>query len=226
MAQILKTGSIILRTGQSIFITGQIPVPVLDLDGENLIGTPGSAISLWPEAGGNNAFQTTAISQPLIETVGGKKCVRFDGVNDFLFLTVPVVAKTAFFVVESLGANTDFTPLVSGTSGDVSEMAYFDGHGENWFRHFGGLFGTSATDRLFTNGTRVSPPSAQPKLTVRHLLCLDVSLVVNISRLVNRSVGGGTSINMRMYRLVIYNKRLTDIERSAVTQQLRTLYAI
>ncbi len=61
------------------------PVPLLDLEADQLVLGDGDPVALWADQSGNgHDFTQTGAARPTKQTVSGYATIRFDGVDDFM----------------------------------------------------------------------------------------------------------------------------------------------
>lgn len=223
MAQILKSGGTILRTGQSIFLTGQAAVPLVKLPASTLQGINGTPVFDWQDAAGNAILvQPTALRQPTIRqnAINSFPVLVFDGQDDMMVFPFFILAKTIFIVYRFLTLDFSFSnnPLF-----ETQGQGPFDFNtGQGSVVRPGNNFESETRNRLFVNGIQ-EPSRNTPQRTFFRVLCFDCVPDYNLFSLLGANTANQ---HLEIAHLEIYGKRLTDTDRNTVTGQLKTIYGL
>jgi hypothetical protein len=99
-----------------------IPGLQLYLVDTTLSGSDGDAIGTWTKSGGvgSNATQATSGKKPLLKIVGDVKCLRFDGVDDFLHAAISGMTSDCTVLVLAKFNSAGTGALVDLSSDDSS----------------------------------------------------------------------------------------------------------
>lgn len=106
----LRTGLISARGGVVVdtpFAPDDISGLMAWYKGDDLSGTDGDPIGTWADASGNgrDLTQATSSKKPTIQTVSGKRVLRFDGVDDEM-LTAAFASPTSGVTVYAIASPT------------------------------------------------------------------------------------------------------------------------
>lgn len=198
-----------------------------------LVGTQAnnSAMSIWPDVSGNNAHlrQTVAASQPTFfasdAAIGGHAAVEFDGAGDFFSTPAQMDTKTVVLVYKYFSSGRrDFLGSTSGV--------YYNQLGANeLFRSdTGTAYGFQPYNQLYINSMPVKPALAVKQM-VYTVLIIDVTDALGLNRII--SVGKNfaeqsvlMAFHGRMTELIMYDYRMTTLNRKALESSLMTKYGI
>lgn len=239
---ILRAGTNILKAGSNIFTVGDLKPPVLDLNPAAITGKINNdKISAWADSINNNlALQATAIRQPTYKTNvhNGLPAVDFNGTQS-LSLQVAVKTKTIFIVLVPNVSNQTYGSLFSGVV--HAQDSYYQGGATNQYFYGSGTSSTAADNvadnphnKLYLSNQLVTPITAAQRALVPTLLVLDIGAA---------AFGGGKTadigmignqiflypdrgINAKFLRLLIYDFRLTAVDRINKANQLIQQYAL
>jgi hypothetical protein len=210
----------------------------------------GNTVAQWADQAGNgaNATQATVSRQPVFVTtaINGKPAVQFDGADDFMEFTLPVSGLSEMTIVVVNSSRTELDASMFGSYrssiywGDqrntgVSALYLTPLSPEMQFR-FGGTtaYGKylrptklgaawsvstavkqAGNERLFVNGTQVYSVTGQP------------ATITGVPNLGNLGRGfNGVGYIGQIAEVLVYNRALTDTERSELNTYLKSKYGL
>jgi len=227
--RLLKSGNYILTS------SNENPVPDLDVNPALLENyTDGQIVPVIPDGGDKhiNIFQETTGKQGVYKAnlYNGKPAIRLTGASKMFYSLSPnVLVGTMMIVFKNSGSTNGLWHLVS----DPNQNYFHGGTGTTIFHNAATFFGGIATNRLFQNGGRVSSTLAV-KTTNLMLLTLDVGVPmtagVNYSSILSY-IGARVAYDDGYFtgdlvRLICYSKRLTELQRVNIENELKTLYGL
>lgn len=233
MKYILKAGNSILTTQGFIFQVGDMRPPVADYDAALITDVANQGpVMQWKEQSGNNntARQTVAAEQPvyIASAVNGKPAVQFNGMQG-LNMGVLTDAKTILVVCK---ANSPSSPQFHTLFGGPGASNYYQGGEttEYFYSSNPAQYGGENHNRLFRNGAFINPKALVIRQNTFVLLSLDVAQDTLSNRLGIIGNQGflypNRGFNGQIARLLIFDYRLTELDRKQVENQLMTHYAL
>lgn len=213
------------------------------LDASKITGlSDGNAVSAWNDESGNglNTAQSDSAKRPVYKTniINGLPVVRFDGTNDNLnvsitlptYITVFIVSGNAsagktFFIEHGANANNETGFYFFGEGGNATNI-YRDGASDNYTASgwFGNSFAVASmtydgTALVYKNGSAVS--LSHTAGTARSNSDVTKSLYIG-----ERYPGDVVPMGADIAELIIYTGKLSDANRQAVENYLKTKYGI
>jgi hypothetical protein len=209
---------------------------VVWLDASQLTGADGSTVAAWPNLGSgpqptvfgspNPVIRANALNgKPVVKTTGAQGTFRFSGLGVDKDYTVAIVArKWTTKAGRVLAANYTATAsnCLFGWWNVRSDCSYIEGwltpddvhiDDMNWRFYTGDASSTDAA-RLFKDGVLLRGGAATPAGGLKNTLCLS-----------GHDDTKTESADSEVAELVVFNRRLTDIERAQLEQYLRLKWA-
>lgn len=191
-------------------------------------------ISTWSDSSGNgnNAIQATAGNQPLYKTsiLNGKPVLRFDGIDDWLTMTLSPVNPFSILVVYCARLADS-----SGRRAIAGSANWLLGPYANEHRLFQGAF-ASGTQASVSAGTFVVNVTLSTSTTATHYVngtsrgtisSPTTPGTVRIGASEHNGVGTFTEhLDGDIAEVIIYNKALTTGELSQIDSYIQDKYAI
>ncbi len=181
-------------------------------------------VSAWADqsGNGNNATQGSGLAQPLwVDGVlNNKPVLRFDGVNDFMQFNEISNARTLFFVIKhDKLVNYEYPPL-------LGHPTKYDFHGNNGTGLLIFSFYTSPNilnGSGYVNGIYTAPSNIQFPFTYKTITLITTGNVYAQYITNDRNIAG------RIWKgeyaeIIIYSSVLSDINRQAVENYLKSKY--
>jgi hypothetical protein len=199
-------------------------VPTAWWKADDLADANGTAIATWVDKMATyNATQATEGYRPKVieNCISTRKCLRFDGGDDFLQATMTITQPDTIFIVEKLtsivGTHHFFDAPSTRQIIEASQFGLYSG-----VEIIGGAINTNAniltayfngtSSKLFSNGA------------------IKVSGNTGTGSSVNPYIGKGSgvdlAINGDISEIIIFNRALNDSERQQVERYLSTYYGI
>jgi len=195
-------------------------------DANTLSLSDGESISQWDDlsGNGNHLTQSSSTERPIFTSniLNGKPVVRFDGTNDYLLMNTRLTTiRTAIFVVNWSGAYNPYTPLI----GDGTNYEWVsDGSTEK-------LFSPTYSHSYIQNGQVYVDGINTPPLDAVRPSSHSIITVETVGNLTGDRITKDRNISGRVWRgdyaeVIIYNRVLTDSERSDVENYLKNKWGI
>ena len=210
------------------------------------------AVAQWSDrsGGGRHASQATSGNRPILATSAGnnRRCVRFDGVNDFLTGTHGAGANAAHTVIaafrtSSLGGGSDKSAILFGNRDDPSgSPRAFWGLPYSYQSDSYGMYAPfrqaavgisrgiipflACSYRINTSNTRLGvhslsqlgTPAPRNFYNLITILPLNLTNALEIGR--SSSAGGVSFTSMDVHEVIIYNSSLSDSDVNRIVDYL------
>jgi len=233
MANILTQNNKVFRSGNSIFITGGTPEPIVDINPEffGLANNAPISIGLDSSNNKNHLYQTSDTNRPtfLTNIINGLPVINLNGTNNYILFGSAFNPGTIFLVSRA----TTSSQSTYGSPFHGNSLDYWDGGNSVMWRtdggNVGGGFVGDNNSKAYINAGLVSKGQIT-NLNVFRLFRFDVtvstrtSLFTIGSRYFNNS--HSAFYNGQIARLLCFSERLTEIQAKAIENQLLTKYGL
>jgi hypothetical protein len=230
---VLKSGANLLKSGNYILTSSDAPpVSGLDINPELWTGfADGEKIETLPNSGGYSQGDINKQGTFATNQISGLPALLFDGVNTLYTPPLAYAARTVFLVVKTVGTMGERGSLFEAVgdvnqwlgSGSAANGSYFEPNA------IPTAFGYNANNnRLFVNGNQATPKSLATRSGTYVLLTMDFAERtndnINIGTIGGRASTSDDRFSGYFARLIIYPKRLTEVQRIAKENELLTYY--